>query len=350
MAGEFNVQYATADGSATAGSDYTAATNTLTWADGNTDPMTYTVPITVDVLAEGNETVNLTLTPVNGSVVGSPATAVLTITDNDASPVGALVFGVATFTAGENGGQVTITVNRVGGSAGAVSVGYATANGSATAGSDYTATAGTLSWADGDTDPMTFTIAVADDALAEGSETVNLTLSAPTGGAALGSPATAVLTVTDNDTLPPPPVGRLQFGSPTFTAAKNGGLVTITVNLALTDPTGGGHPRDAGGRPTDHHRQRHPAAPAAGGAERDSGVRGRGGPRDERGAILQPGRVAPVRRQPVLLDPGRGPDRRRRLQRRWGGRSRRWHRAGQPDPGAGPGREDAGPDLLDQPV
>ncbi|MGH6693211.1 MAG: Calx-beta domain-containing protein, partial [Gammaproteobacteria bacterium] len=122
---------------------------------------------------------------------------------------GALRFSASTYSVGEGGGQATMTVNRVNGSTGAVGVGYATSNGTAAAGSDYTAKTGTLSWAAGDTAAKTFTVPVTNDSAVEPNETINLTLSAPTGGATLGSPSTAVLTITDNDTtnVPPPPTG-----------------------------------------------------------------------------------------------------------------------------------------------
>src|SRR5262249_30541930 len=94
-----------------------------------------------------------------------------------------------------------------GGTSGAVSVHYATSDGTATAGSDYTAASGTLTFADGEAS-KTFTVTVLDDTLVEGNETVTLTLSNPTGGATLGSPASVVFTIVDNDSstgvvLPP---------------------------------------------------------------------------------------------------------------------------------------------------
>ncbi len=62
-----------------------------------------------------------------------------------AAGAGLLQFSAATYSVAENGGTVTVTVDRVGGSAGAVSVDFATADGSATtAGLDYTAALGTL--------------------------------------------------------------------------------------------------------------------------------------------------------------------------------------------------------------
>lgn len=111
---------------------------------------------------------------------------------------GTLQFSSPTYSVSEDGVTATITVTRVGGSDGAVSVSYATSDGTATQPADYLPAAGTLNWADGDTAPKTFQVTIVDDLLVEGSQTVNLTLSAPV-GAALGSPATAVLTIVDND-------------------------------------------------------------------------------------------------------------------------------------------------------
>jgi len=115
------------------------------------------------------------------------------------NPAGTLQFSTASYSSSEGSGTATITVSRSGGSSGAVSVNYSTSNGTATAGSDYTAASGTLNWADGDSASKTFTVAITDDTAAESSETVNLTLSTPSGGATLGSPSSAVLTIVDND-------------------------------------------------------------------------------------------------------------------------------------------------------
>src|SRR5262249_31951614 len=131
--------------------------------------------------------------------LGTQSTATLTIVDNDAQP-GALQFSAAAFSVNENGGTATITVTRTGGSNVPVSVNFATSNGTATAGSDYPATSGTLNFGVGQTRRPS-TIPITDDTLVEGNETVNLTLSTPAGGATLGSQATAVLTIVDNDVV-----------------------------------------------------------------------------------------------------------------------------------------------------
>ena len=112
---------------------------------------------------------------------------------------GTLQFSAATYSVGENAGNAAVIVTRTGGSSGAVSVSFATSNGTATAPGDYTAVSQTVSFADGDTANKTISIPIINDTTAEANETVNLTLSSPTGGATLGTPSTAVLTITDND-------------------------------------------------------------------------------------------------------------------------------------------------------
>src|SRR5262249_22464901 len=145
---------------------------------------------------------NVTLSnPTGGAGLGSPSTAVLTIVDNETAPAGSLQLSAATYSVQENVSSATITITRTGGSAGAVGVSFATSNGSATAGSDYTAVTQTVTFANGDTANKTVSIPIINDTLAEANETVNLTLSNPTGGASLGTPSTAVLTIVDNDTV-----------------------------------------------------------------------------------------------------------------------------------------------------
>ncbi len=115
---------------------------------------------------------------------------------------GTLQFSSSSYSVTENAGTATITVIRTGGSDGAVGVSYATSNGTAIAPDDYTATSGVVTFADGDMTPKIFNITIINDAQVEGNETVNLALSNPTGGATLGNPNTAVLTINDDDSQP----------------------------------------------------------------------------------------------------------------------------------------------------
>jgi hypothetical protein len=232
------VDYATSDGTAVAGADYAAAAGTLSFAAGQTS-RTFTVPIINDTLDDGNRTVLLTLSnPTGGAMLGLRSSAVLNIVDNDAA--GTVQFSVAGYNVSEANANATITVTRAGGLASGATVDYASAGGTAEAGADYTATSGTLSFAAGQTS-TTFSIPLLDDGLAEGNETVDLTLSNPTGGAVLGLRSSAVLTILDDEI-------SIHFSSANFIASERGkGIVTVvrsgpagpsvTVDYSVTDGT-----------------------------------------------------------------------------------------------------------------
>ncbi len=201
--GAVSVDYSTADGTATAGSDYTAIpTTTLDFADGDMVSKTFDITILDDVDDEGDETFSVSLgNPLGGAILGAPASAVVTIADDD-SP-GALQFNAASYIAAENGGTLTITVDRVGGSAGAVSVDYSTADGTATAPSDYTAIpAATLNFANTVTS-ATFGVEILPDAVPDGGETFSVNLSNATNGATIGVPATTTVTIVEPANIPP---------------------------------------------------------------------------------------------------------------------------------------------------
>jgi hypothetical protein len=94
------VDYATSDGTATAGSDYAAASGTLSWANGDTSAKTFTIPITNDTLSEGKESIHLTLSnPTGLAVIGPTGTAVVTIAPSDGK----------SFTAGTKAPKPTFT-------------------------------------------------------------------------------------------------------------------------------------------------------------------------------------------------------------------------------------------------
>ena len=112
-----------------------------------------------------------------------------------ATAPGSLRFSQATYAVAE-GARIRITVERVGGSAGSVSVRYATSDGTATAGNDYTAASGVLSFVAGEAG-KSFFVDATRDGRNEADETFVLALSAPTGGATLGDPGQAVVTIMD---------------------------------------------------------------------------------------------------------------------------------------------------------
>ncbi len=147
--------YATADVTATAGSDYNAVSGTLSFAPGVTT-QTVTVPVRGDTLDEANETFTVNLTnPANATIATAQGTG--TIIDDDATP--SLVINNVWVTVGNSGTvNAVFTVTLSAASGRVVTVNYATANGSATSSGDYAATSGTLTFATGITS-QTITVA-----------------------------------------------------------------------------------------------------------------------------------------------------------------------------------------------
>ncbi len=176
-------------------------------SDANNDPLSYAwnfgdgqngtgSAISHAYAAAGSYTATATVSDGKGGNASS--SVVVTIVN---PPVGTVAFSATTSSVAEGNSGTTLatfTVNRTGGSFGAVSVSYATADGTAQSGADYSATSGTLAWADGDATSKSITVSVTGDTAYEPDETVLLTLSAPTGGATLGA-ASATLTLTNDD-------------------------------------------------------------------------------------------------------------------------------------------------------
>ncbi|PYS86523.1 MAG: hypothetical protein DMF62_15650 [Acidobacteria bacterium] len=154
------------------------------------------------------------------------------VASSDTARMGA--FGGATvqfgFLSGSAGEGLTFSaqVSRAGVLTDAIGVSFATSDGTATggaactAGVDYITTSGTLSWAAGDPAFKAFNVVLCDDSAVESGETINLTLSNPTGGATLGTPTSVVVTITDNDS-------QIQFSSATYSQSETGPTATMTV-------------------------------------------------------------------------------------------------------------------------
>jgi hypothetical protein len=235
--GATSVAYTTSDSSAVAGTDYTSTNGTLSWEDGDATAKTFTVHI-LDRGSTNGGSVSFSVMFLRSGgtgTLGTPAAATVTINDNDGSSTGQLAFSTAAYPAFEDQGSVTITVNRTGGSSGATSVAYATSNGKAVAGTDYTAANGTLSWASGDATAKTFQIPIRDRHITSGASADFLvTLSQVAGTAALGTPAQAAVTITDNDAPIVEPTVFLQ-SPPAPLTVLTGTNVYLEANF--TDPS-----------------------------------------------------------------------------------------------------------------
>lgn len=168
---EVTVKWSTADGTASAGADYTAGSGDLTFAPGETSKE---VAVTVlgDAVNEENETLKVTLS----AATGVPAANVIdaeglgTIVDKNAPPS----LSISDATANEGQGA-TVTVTLSGTTNRTVTVRFNTVESSARAASDFLARVGTLTFAPGEK-TKTLEITIVDDTAAESREDFTIVL------------------------------------------------------------------------------------------------------------------------------------------------------------------------------
>ena len=242
---EITVDYATSDGTATAGDDYTAVSaTTLTFA-AETTSQTFTVPILEDDLDEGDETFTVTLSnAINATLSGGETTleATGTIIDEDRKPIVTLT--PADLSVAEDAGTMDFTVSLDAESSKEITVDYATSDVTAIAGKDYTAVSlTTLTFAAGETE-KTFTVPILEDDIDEDNETFIVRLSAPVNAAFAGdvSAIEATGTITDNDDLPSLSIADVSLveanANMTFTVTLSAASgKTVTVDYATSDVT-----------------------------------------------------------------------------------------------------------------
>jgi Calx-beta domain len=179
--GAASLQYAAVDGTAASGSNYIASSGTLSWADGDSSSKSVMVALSTAAFV-GAKNFTLSLSGASGAVLGSPASAVVTISGNGtATPQDDVEFSATGYAVAQSAGSIMVTVNRVAGSSGAASVSYATSDGTAVAGTNYTAASGILTWNDGDGSAKGFTVAISATPFS-GTKTFTVTLSKPSGG------------------------------------------------------------------------------------------------------------------------------------------------------------------------
>ena len=230
------VNYATADGTAAAGSDYTTTTGALSFTAGQTSK-TVNVPVKGDATNEADETFSLTLnTPVNATV-GSAGIG--TITNDD--PVPSIAINDVTTPEGNSGSaNATFTVTLSAASGQIVTVDWATAAGTAAAGTDYAAANGTVTIPPGQTS-KTVVVSVLGDTIDEIDETYTVNLSVPVNVSI--ADAQGVGTITDDDAAPALAIsdvslleGNTGAANADFTVSlTNASGRTVTVNWATAD-------------------------------------------------------------------------------------------------------------------
>jgi len=220
------VDFATAAGTALAGTDFVANNGTITFAPGEVTK-TITVTVNGDTLDEANETFSVNLTnPTNGTLLDD--TGAGTITDDDPAPT--ISIADQSITEGNTGTKTltfTVTLSAVSGLP--VTVNYATAGGTATSGADFVAGNGTVTIAAGQTS-ATFTVTINGDTTVESNENFTVTLSNPTNATIADGTATG--TITDDDAAV-----TVSIGDATVTEG-NSGNATMTFTITLSGPSG----------------------------------------------------------------------------------------------------------------
>lgn len=225
--GPLTVYFSTRGGTAASGTDYVpvnpenppTALTPVTWTDGDLSPKTATVQI-LNSGSISNKTFAVALDDGlaphavgSGMPPYSRSSVVILATNTTPSP-GVLAFAGytnqvvagfadtgAAYTVFATNGAATFQVARTFGSSGTVGISYATTvAGTAASSVDYSAVSGTLVWADGDSTNKTFSVPVNYHSAENASITLWLQLSAPTGGAILGMPYAALVTIVETGT------------------------------------------------------------------------------------------------------------------------------------------------------
>jgi poly(3-hydroxybutyrate) depolymerase len=188
------VDFATSDLTATNGLDYNGITTNLLFAAQERLKFV-PVPILNNSLKQPSRTFRATLSNPAGVTLGLQKTMSITILDNDQG----FQFETNSYTVSEDAGAALVRVLRgTDDTNSTATVDVATSNWTATNGLDYSGLTNTLSFAPGERSKLV-SVPILNDGVKEVNKTFRVMPSNPTGGAALGSPTTATVTILDND-------------------------------------------------------------------------------------------------------------------------------------------------------
>jgi len=206
---------------------------TRLYRSGKTDP-------TINFGEGANEVINSVVIQVDRKIViggrfttfdGQPRFYLARLHGGSIAGPGSVQFSAPFYSVLENAGQLTIAVERRGGTTGDVTVDYATVPGSATPDLDYTSVSGTLTFAEGET-RQTFTVPIVNDSVGEPNETVLLVLSNQTPGVTLGAIPNATLIILNDDS-------GVGFSSASYTVNENTAGGNVVISVLRTGATNG---------------------------------------------------------------------------------------------------------------
>jgi large repetitive protein len=222
-----SVEYATADGTATAGSDYVTQSGTLVFLPGQA-PKTISIVVDADLVDEQNQTFGVNLGNQVNAIL-SDAQGQATIIDDDAPPE-VSVDDCTTIEGDAGAASCDAAVTLSAASEIPVVVSIATLDGAAVAPADYTAVATTdLVFLPGDT-TQAFSVATNGDPLDEADEVFELMLTGPINATIVDGQATG--TITNDDLSPTMTISNVSVGEGTT------GTSSASFAVSLSAPSG----------------------------------------------------------------------------------------------------------------
>jgi uncharacterized delta-60 repeat protein len=218
------VEYATADSTATNGTDYIGASGTLTFVPGDTLEF---IPVLIrgDGIDEGTEIINVNLSNAINASLSATTRSRITINDDDLLP--AIVVSNISVTEKDITDtliQIPVRLNRR--YVETVTINYSSADSTATNGLDYGGVSGTLTFLPGDTLEF-IPLNIRGDRIDESNEIIKLSYF----GIVNATPASATsrVTITDNDVLP-----AVQFTNLSIAEGNSGGLTSLGLQVRLS--------------------------------------------------------------------------------------------------------------------
>jgi hypothetical protein len=231
---QVTVQVATANGTATAGSDYSAVSQTLTWNSGDALTQNFSVPVIGDTNPEGAETFTVTLSsPTNATIADATATG--TINDEE----GPIAFSVndASKLEGNSGTSpmtFTVTASPAPAPGQTVTVKVKTTAGSAKGGADFKGVGLHAISFTSAAPTQQVNVPIIGDKTAEPNETVFLNLSAPSAGTVIADAGGLGTIINDDGSTGATPLPAISVSNTTVVEGS-GGTSNAVFTLSLPD-------------------------------------------------------------------------------------------------------------------
>ncbi len=220
---DVTVDWTATPGTATSPEDFAELSGSFTVPAGDTNA-SFPITLNDDAVEEPDESFTVALSAVDGPATLDPATAQVTIADDDTPPSVLTLGPNVTVTEGTGSGavaSVSVVFDRP--ASGQLELFWATSSVSATDPADYTGTSSSVVVPAGATGAV-LSVPVVGDSLDEFNEQFRINLTDALGNAVLGTRTTATVTITDDDALPSVVVDDV--------SAAEGDALTFTLSLS----------------------------------------------------------------------------------------------------------------------